>query len=57
MLKDVFHKYSFRHVKRECNQLADFLVRRAVLFADLDIWVGDLPSKLDVVFQANLIYL
>ena len=57
MLKDVFHKYSFRHVKRECSQLAHFLARMVVLFVDLDIWVEDLLSKLDVVFQTDLIHL
>ena len=57
ILSKVFHKYSFRHVKREDNQLAHSFARRAVLSANLDIWVEDLPSELDAIFQADLVHL
>ena len=46
--------YSFHHVKREGNKLAHSLARRAVLSADLDVWVEELPEDLDVVFQGDL---
>ena len=32
-------------------------LKRVVLSANLDVWVENLPSKLDVVFQANLVRL
>ena len=41
----------FRHVHREGNWLAHSLGKRAVLSADMDVWVESLPRDLDVVFQ------
>ena len=35
--------------------LAHALARRAILFANTDVWVESLPSDLDSVFQLNLI--
>ena len=40
----------FRHVHREGNWLAHSLGRRAVLSADMDVWIKSLPSDLDVAF-------
>lgn len=54
LLADAFQKFSFRHVHREGNQLAHSLERRAILFADLDVWIENLPSKLDVILQVDL---
>ena len=45
---------SFHHVKREGIKLAHSLARRAILFADLDVWVEELPEDLDAVFQGDL---
>ena len=45
----------FRHVCREGNWLAHSLAKRAVLSADIDVWVESLSSDLDVVFQSNLV--
>jgi len=36
ILSEAFHKYSFKQVKREGNQLVHYLARRAILFVDLD---------------------
>ena len=54
LLADAFQKFSFGHVHREGNQLAHSLERRAILFADLDVWIENLPSKLDVILQVDL---
>ncbi|XP_030928675.1 uncharacterized protein LOC115954851 [Quercus lobata] len=40
----------FSHVRREGNRLAHALARRAVISADMDVWVESLPSDLDSVF-------
>ena len=45
---------SFHHVLREGNSLAHSLARRVVLTADTDVWVEELPSDLDDVFQNDL---
>ena len=44
----------FQHVRRDENRLAHNLAKKAVLFADLEVWVEDLPEDMDVVFQADL---
>ena len=44
---------SFHHVKREGNKLAHSHARRAVLSADVDVWVEELPEDLDAVFQGD----
>ena len=41
----------FKHVKKVGNQLAHSLTRRAILFADLDLWLEEIPPDLDDVFQ------
>ena len=45
---------SFCHVKREGNKLAHALTRRAVAFADSDMWVEELPRDLEDIFQFDL---
>ena len=45
---------SFHHVFREGNLLAYSLARKAVLTADTNVWVEELPSDLDDVFRKNL---
>ena len=46
---------SFHHVKREGNRLAHSLTRRAILSADMDVWVEELPEDLEDVFQGDLV--
>ena len=41
----------FQHVRRDGNRLAHSLAKKVVLFANLEIWVEDLPEDVDVVFQ------
>lgn len=36
------------------NKLAHTLVRRAVSFADLDVWVEEIPFDLEGVFQTDI---
>ena len=45
----------FQHVRREGNRLAHGLARRVVLFADTNIWVEEMPSDLEDVFQSDLV--
>ena len=35
------------------NKLAHELAKIAVLFADIDVWVEDLPDDLDAVFWSD----
>ena len=44
----------FQHVRRDGNKLAHALARRAVLSTDIDVWVEELPSNLEDVFQSDL---
>jgi len=44
-------------LKGRATSLLIPLLERAFLFVDLDVWVKDLPSELDVVFQADLVHL
>ena len=46
---------NFQHVKREGNNLAHTLARRAVVSADIDVWVKELPTDLDDVFNLDLV--
>ena len=48
--------YNFQHVRKEGNNLAHALARRAVVFADIDVWVEELLSDLDDVFNLDLVY-
>ena len=50
-----FSRISFQHVRRDGNMLAHSLARRAVLSADTVVWVEELPSDLDDVFQMDLV--
>ncbi|XP_075644984.1 uncharacterized protein LOC142615973 [Castanea sativa] len=43
----------FNHVRRGGNSLAHSLAKRAVLAADLDVWLEELPPDLDDVFQID----
>ena len=45
---------SFNHVKRGGNKLGHTLARRAVLAADIDVWLEDLP--LIWMMYSNMIY-
>ncbi|KAK9999726.1 hypothetical protein SO802_019329 [Lithocarpus litseifolius] len=45
---------NFQHVKREGNKLAHALARRAVVFADTDVWVEELLVDLDDVINLDL---
>ena len=44
----------FQHVKRDGNRLAHSLAKKAVLSADLEVWIEDLLEDVDVVFQSDL---
>ena len=46
---------SFIHVRREGNKLAHAFARRAILFADTDVWVEELPNDLDDVFHSDIV--
>jgi len=46
---------SFHHVKREGNRLAHSLTHKAILSADMDVWVEELPEDLEDVFQGDLV--
>lgn len=46
---------SFLHVRREGKKLAYALARRAILAADTDVWVEDLPNDLEDVFRSDLV--
>ena len=46
---------SFQHVRRMGNNLAHALARRAVVSADTDVWVEELPLDLDDVFNLDLV--
>ena len=45
---------SFKHIKRDENKLAHALARRAILVADTDVWLENLPPNLDDVFHYDL---
>ena len=45
---------NFVHVQREGNKLANALARRAVVYADTDVWMEDLPCDLDDVLLFDL---
>ena len=46
---------SFIHVRREGNKLAHAFARRAVLSADTNVWVEELPNDLDDLFHSDLV--
>ena len=50
-----FNRISFQHVRRDGNMLAHSLARRAVLSADTVVWVEELPTDLEDVFQMDLV--
>ena len=50
-----FNRISFQHVRRDGNKLAHSLARRAVLSADTVVWVEELPTDLEDVFQMDLV--
>ena len=45
----------FVHTRREGNKIAHALARRAVLTADTDVWVEELPSDVEDVFHSEFI--
>ena len=52
-----FSRISFQHVRRDGYMLAHSLARRAVLSADTVVWVEELPTDLEDVFQMDLVAL
>ena len=53
-LGSLLWRCQFQQVKRDGNRLAHGLARQATLAADTKVWVEDLPSDLDVVFQSDV---
>ncbi|XP_050278388.1 uncharacterized protein LOC126719932 [Quercus robur] len=53
-LGGVLRSCILQHVRRDGNRLAHSLAKKAVLSADLEVWVEDLPKDVDVVFQSDL---
>ena len=47
------HRSVFKHVQRGGNKLAHALARRAVITADFDVWIEELPNDLVDVFQSD----
>ena len=45
---------NFIHVRRGGNRLAHSLARRAILAADTNVWLEELPPDLVDVFQSDL---
>ena len=45
---------TFNHTRRGGNRLAHSLAKRAVLAADTDVWLKELPQDLVDVFQFDL---
>ena len=54
-LASQFQSYSFSHVQRHGNLLAHTLARRTVSSTDFNVWVEELPTELESVFQTDLI--
>ena len=50
-----FTRISFQHVRRDGNKLAHALARRAVRSVDTIVWVEELPTDLEDVFQMDLV--
>ena len=53
-LGSVLRSCEFQYVRREGNRLAHSLAKKAVLSADLEVWVEELPENVDGVFQSDL---
>jgi len=49
-----FQACKFIHVRRGGNKLAHALARRAVSFADFNVWVEELPFDLECVLQNDI---
>ena len=47
----------FQHVQHEGNRLAHCLAKKAVLSADIDVWVESLPEDVEDVFHSDLGFL
>lgn len=50
----LFQVCKFIHVRRGGNKLAHALARRVVSSVDFDVWVEELPSNLESVFQTDV---
>ena len=46
----------FQHVRRRGNMLTHTLTKRVVSFANYNVWVEELPSNLEIVFQTFLFF-
>ena len=54
-LGSTFQHHQFQHGRREGSRLVHALARRAVVYADTEVWVEDLPSDLDDEFQSDIL--
>ena len=52
-----FQHCQFQHVQRRGNMLTHTLAKRVVSFANYNVWVEELPSNLEIVFQTFFFFL
>ena len=52
-----FQHCQFQHVIRRGNMLTHTLAKRVVSFANYNVWVEELPSNLEIVFQTIFFFL
>ena len=53
-LSSTFQSIGFSHVRRQGNNVAHALARRAVREADLTVWMEDVPPDIHHIVSANL---
>ena len=51
-----FQHCQFQHVRRRGNMLTHTLAKRVVSFANYNVWVEELLSNLEIVFQTNFFF-
>ena len=54
-IRSILQSCNFQHVKREGKKLARSLTKRTNLSTDIDVWVEELLSDFDNVFQFDIV--